>query len=95
MAAGLFGLRAGSLLADLPAQTARAQLSGSLIGQELGLTRSYWENDLVALIGSFDVVQLYSQVLHALGRPVHIENTKIATLSGLALAASIEEAVHA
>lgn len=95
LAADLFGLRAGALLSDLPPQTARAQLSGSLIGQELGLARRFWENEPVVLIGSSEVVQLYSQVLYNLGRPVHSVDAKIATLSGLSIAALIEEVVHA
>ena len=51
MAARLFSLRAESLLNDLPQATAKARLSGLLIGAELAAARPYWLGQSIAMIG--------------------------------------------
>ena len=89
MAAELFGLRARGLLCNAPPHTARAQLSGYLIGQELGLAHGYRAHHRITLIGSNQVVRLYKTVLEALGEAVHVEESTSATLSGLSRAAAI------
>ncbi|SFP15273.1 2-dehydro-3-deoxygalactonokinase [Tranquillimonas alkanivorans] len=67
LAARLFGLRAEGLLNDLAAQTARARLSGLLIGAELAAARPYWLGREVALIGAPALTALYRAALSAQG----------------------------
>ncbi|WP_424990368.1 2-dehydro-3-deoxygalactonokinase [Fluviibacterium sp. S390] len=52
MAARLFGLRAEALLHDQRPESARARLSGFLIGAELAAARPYWLGQQVAVIGA-------------------------------------------
>lgn len=85
--AKLFQLRAASLLNDECASVSRSRLSGMLIGHEVAMARSYWEDKKVMLIGPGKTVPLYASVLqmkeiHA----VHLDVTH-ATLSGLKLTA--------
>lgn len=83
----LFGLRAASLLDDTPPKKMRARLSGLLIGQEIGLSKRYWENQNVTLIGSSATVPFYQQVLHDLGCKIETIGAKEASLAGLSLVA--------
>lgn len=84
----LFGLRAASLLSDTPRETLRSRLSGMLIGQELGLTKRYWQARSVTLIGSHATVPLYRQVLQVLECEVETLDARDAALAGLALVAT-------
>ena len=79
----LFGLRAGSLLAGLPPERARARLSGLLIGLELAGARSYWLGMDVALIGTSRLVELYELALVRQGLAPRKVDGDAAVLAGL------------
>ncbi len=87
VALDLFGLRAASLLADARPQTARARLSGMIIGHEIGVAREFWWAKPVILIGAPQLTGHYARVLQAEGAETRIIESKTATLSGLAIAA--------
>jgi 2-dehydro-3-deoxygalactonokinase len=86
MAAQLFGIRAGSLIADLIADTARARLSGLLIGMELAGARPYWLGQNVAIIGSTSVAEHYRSGLAELGVQAAVWDPVDMTLAGLSSA---------
>ncbi len=93
MAAKLFTLRAESLLRDLPSSSARAQLSGYLIGLELAATRPYWLGQQVALIGDERLNAIYSDALVAQGLTPTLHSGDVMTLAGLTAAySSLKEA---
>ncbi len=85
VAAKLFGLRASALLDAVPPATARAQLSGLLIGMELAASRPYWLGQRVALIGADALVALYETALAGQGVPTEKPADDV-TLSGLVAA---------
>ena len=83
VAAQLFALRAGSLVADLPPAEARSRLSGLLIGTELAAARPYWLGRNVAIIGADIVAGLYADALTKQGlNTLGVDATKM-TLLGL------------
>ncbi|WP_050603894.1 2-dehydro-3-deoxygalactonokinase [Ruegeria sp. 6PALISEP08] len=86
LAARLFGLRAADLLQGQDKGTARAQLSGLLIGAELAATRPYWLGQQLAVIGADGVSQIYTAALKQQGAFAETVNSTAATLAGLALA---------
>jgi 2-dehydro-3-deoxygalactonokinase len=65
VAARLFGLRAEGLVAGLDAATARARLSGLLIGLELAGARPYWLGQPILLVGAERLSGLYARALAA------------------------------
>lgn len=67
LAARLFSLRAEGLLHDLSGATARARLSGLLIGAELSATRAWWLGRQIALIGAATLCSHYETALVAQG----------------------------
>jgi 2-dehydro-3-deoxygalactonokinase len=67
LAARLFSLRAEALLHGLEPATARARLSGLLIGAELAGARPYWLGQQVAVIGDGPVARPYLSALEAQG----------------------------
>ena len=79
----LFGLRAGSLLAGLAPDTARARLSGLLLGLELAGTRPYWLGQRVAIIGDGALAQRYETALGIVGAMVEVTDGAGLTLAGL------------
>lgn len=83
MAAGLFGLRAGALLDGLTPATARARLSGMLIGSELAAMRPYWLGQQVAIIGADAVSGPYAAALTAQGASPMCVPADDMTLHGL------------
>ncbi len=85
-AARAFSLRAEGLLAKLPADTARARLSGWLIGMELAAARPYWLGQPVVLIGAPALSQFYAQALEAQGLTPLTADGDAMTLAGLAAA---------
>ncbi|MEE9454936.1 MAG: 2-dehydro-3-deoxygalactonokinase [Paracoccaceae bacterium] len=85
-AARLFSLRAQSLIADLPAASARARLSGLLIGLELAASKPYWLGQAVAVIGAGHLAKIYGQALGAQGVTPDSFNVKQVTVAGLTLA---------
>jgi 2-dehydro-3-deoxygalactonokinase len=81
--ARLFSLRAEGLLTGLAPATARARLSGLLIGMELAAARPYWLGQPVALIGSPRLSAAYSRALAAQGVQALILDGTACTLAGL------------
>lgn len=86
LAADLFGLRAGSLVAGLDPAVARARLSGLLIGAELGAARPYWLGQNVAIIGATDLAGLYQAGLAEQGVQAETHDAPAMTLAGLTAA---------
>lgn len=83
LAARLFSLRAEALLNGLAPDTARARLSGLLIGVELAAARPYWLGQHVALIGDDRLCAAYADALAAQGLPVERTDAERMTLEGL------------
>jgi 2-dehydro-3-deoxygalactonokinase len=82
-AAQLFSIRAGSLVAGLEPATARARLSGTLIGVELAGARDYWLGQNLAIVGNGAQTESYAQGLRALGQSPRISDASHVTLAGL------------
>ena len=79
----LFGVRAEQLLNDLPAVSARAYLSGMLIGQEIMALRDYWNGQPIVVIGAGDLADRYRSAFELLGVCVELVDVTAATLAGL------------
>ncbi len=86
--ANLFSVRAGGLVLDGSAPQAKAQLSGMLIGQEIGLAKKWWSGRKVAIIGSASTAPLYVDALSAVGVDVTRVDTQSVTLHGLSMVAN-------
>lgn len=84
--AGLFQLRAESLLTGLDPAAARARLSGTLIGWELAAARPWWLGAEVTLIGAPALSALYAEALAAQGVSAARMSVTDATLAGLSAA---------
>ena len=84
--AHVFSLRAEGLLNALPDGTARARLSGLLIGAELAATKPYWLGQQIAVIGAGTLAGLYVTALAAQTAPATQVNADRATLAGLTAA---------
>ncbi len=63
----LFEIRSDALLNEIHAETARARLSGFVIGLELAGARAYWLGQDIALIGSSSLCSLYQTALEQQG----------------------------
>jgi len=83
LAARLFGLRAADLLHGQDGDTARARLSGYLIGAELAATRPYWLGQQLAIIGAPGLADAYSNALQQQGAFVESADATQSTLAGL------------
>lgn len=92
IAARLFSLRAEGLLSGLPPATARARLSGLLIGIELAAARPYWLGQRVTLIGAEKLSAAYARALRAQGVEARSLPATACTLAGLASLAPLTEA---
>ncbi|MEO1537202.1 MAG: 2-dehydro-3-deoxygalactonokinase [Pseudomonadota bacterium] len=86
MAGRFFSLRAESLLAAPARGSAKARLSGFLIGAELAAARSYWLGQRIALLGAGKLSDLYAQALSAEGAAPETFDVTRATLNGLTAA---------
>ncbi|HET9069481.1 MAG TPA: 2-dehydro-3-deoxygalactonokinase [Amaricoccus sp.] len=86
MAARLFPLRAGALLHDLAPASARARLSGLLIGAELAGARPYWLGRDLVIIGADRLSQAYRAALAQAGLAARTLDATAMTLGGLAAA---------
>lgn len=86
LAANLFSLRAESLLNDLAPASARARLSGLLIGAELASAKPYWLGQQVAVIGAGKIAKLYVAALAMQGVPATQVQGDTITLAGLTAA---------
>ena len=91
-AAALFGLRAGALLADLAPETARARLSGWLIGLELGGARPFWLSREILVVGECALARAYTAALAAQGAAPETLDAERVTLAGLAAARTATKA---
>lgn len=89
LAARLFGLRAADLLQGQDTSTARARLSGLLIGAELAATRPYWLGQQLAIIGAEALTGIYAKALRQQGAFVETADATQSTLAGLALARNL------
>jgi 2-dehydro-3-deoxygalactonokinase len=83
IASDLFSLRSESIVNDLDSSSARATLSGLLLGVELNGATSYWKDKNVILIGSELLTNNYQKGLKILGGESHPFSLETATLSGL------------
>lgn len=83
VAAHLFGLRAGSLVSDLGAASAKARLSGLLIGLEIAGSRPYWLGQNVAILGSDTLSVRYRDALAEQGVQARLLDGENLTLAGL------------
>lgn len=83
LAAKLFSLRAEDLLTGLKGGSAKARLSGLLIGAELAAAKPYWLGQMVAIIGDDALSELYASALTAQGIAPQRTDAKTMTLAGL------------
>lgn len=86
LAAGLFGIRAESLLMGLEPGPARARLAGALIGAELAAARPYWREQDVVVIGDGERAAQYARALELAGATPATFPAHEATLAGLVAA---------
>ncbi|MBL4807361.1 MAG: 2-dehydro-3-deoxygalactonokinase, partial [Rhodobacteraceae bacterium] len=89
--AQMFELRAAALLAGLSPIAARSQLSGHLIGAELGAVRPYWQDKKVVLIGDQALARAYQTALSHIGCHATIESGDTLVLAGLCAAMAMLE----
>jgi 2-dehydro-3-deoxygalactonokinase len=90
----LFGLRAENVLNNLSPMTARARLSGFLIGAELASTKPYWLGQEVAIAGSPALAAAYATALQTQGVQARVYDAGPLTRAGLArVYASLTESV--
>ena len=81
--ARLFSLRAEGLLHDLPGATAKARLSGLLIGLELAGAKPYWLGQQLIVLGAPRLSALYARALAAQGATPRTLDATACTLAGL------------
>lgn len=86
LASRLFSLRAEGLLHGLDGASARARLSGLLIGAELAGSKPYWLGQQIAVIGDSRLSKLYVDALATQGAPATQVNATSVTLAGLVAA---------
>jgi 2-dehydro-3-deoxygalactonokinase len=83
LSARLFSIRAGSLVLGTGAASAKAQMSGLLIGAELAATKTYWLDRSVTIVGNGAQSELYAEGLRTLGQSPRIVDATHVTLAGL------------
>ena len=86
LSARLFSIRSESLLHGEAPGTARARLSGLLIGAELAAARGWWLGARIAVIGAGRVADAYVRALTAQGAAPETADNDAVTLAGLAAA---------
>lgn len=86
LASRLFSLRAEHLLHGLAPATARARLSGLLIGAELAASRPYWLGQKIGVIGAGTVARIYVGALAQQSAAATMANGAAVTLAGLTAA---------
>jgi 2-dehydro-3-deoxygalactonokinase len=84
LGARLFSIRAEGLVHGLAPASARARLSGLLIGAELAAAKPYWLGQDVGLVGSEKLSAAYARALSAQGVAARSLNATDCTLAGLA-----------
>lgn len=83
VASGLFSIRAKALVNNVCDATLRSELSGYLLGLELGSVRHNWRDQETVLIGDARLVRLYRTGLEALGINAITVDSEDITLRGL------------
>lgn len=83
LAGRLFSIRAGSLISSLDPATAKARLSGLLIGAELAAARAYWQDRDLIIVGNGAQSEHYAAGLRMLRRSPDIIDASHITLAGL------------
>jgi 2-dehydro-3-deoxygalactonokinase len=83
LAACLFSIRAQSLVSQLSPVTAKARLSGLLIGAELAAAKDDWCDQALTIVGNGPQAELYAQGLRVLGQEPRIVDAPQVTLIGL------------
>lgn len=86
IAGRLFSIRSEAILSDLSPETARARLSGYLIGLELGAARQYWLGQKVVIIGEEAISDAYHKALEAQGWAPEKYDAQLMTLAGISSA---------
>ena len=86
LAARLFSLRAEGLVNNMSNATARARLSGLLIGAELAGAKPYWMGQQIAVIGAGNLTSLYVRALALQSAPATQVKGDPITLAGLTAA---------
>ena len=79
----LFAIRPQSMLHDLPANEAKARLSGLLIGAELRATKDLWSSSNVCIIGDVKLAEHYNAALANYNCHATIADGDMMTLGGL------------
>jgi 2-dehydro-3-deoxygalactonokinase len=79
----LFAIRAETLVAGLKPATAKARLSGTLIGVELAAARDYWQDRNLTIVGNSAQSETYAEGLRALGQSPRMADASHVTLAGL------------
>jgi 2-dehydro-3-deoxygalactonokinase len=82
-AAQLFAIRAETLVAGLKPATAKARLSGTLIGVELAAARDFWLDRNLTIVGNGAQSETYAEGLRALGQSPRMADASHVTLAGL------------
>jgi len=88
LTAGLFGIRAAGLIADLTPEAARGRLSGLLIGAELAAVQQDIADQPVVVVGTDRVANAYRSALSSIGLDAGLLDGENITLKGLSLAYS-------
>ena len=70
-------------MAGLKSATARARLSGTLIGVELAAARDYWLDRNLTIVGNGAQSETYAEGLRALGQSPRMADASHVTLAGL------------
>ena len=79
----LFSLRAEALIGALAPESARARLSGLLVGMELAGTRRYWCEYDIAIVGNTSLGTAYAEALCARGRDATLLDAETMAITGL------------
>ena len=85
--AALFGVRAASLLRDVPGAAAADTLSGLLIGAEIAGVFGAAPGTTVTLVAGGSLAALYGRALHCAGLDVRVIDAAAAVQRGLMFAA--------
>jgi 2-dehydro-3-deoxygalactonokinase len=83
LASRLFSIRAQALVSELSPATAKARLSGLLIGSELAAAKDDWCGQTLTIVGNGPQAELYAEGLRVLGQAPRIVDAPYVTLIGL------------
>ena len=84
IAGRLFSLRADALIGPLAPESARARLSGLLVGMELAGTRRYWGEHETVIVGNTSLGAAYAEALRAPGHEPTTLDAEAMAITGLA-----------